>query len=141
MNNNENILSQIISKKESNFLKKASYNEENKEWLSHSKNIAIQILSNLRKTKRTQKELASLLNVSAQYVNKIVKGNENLTLETISKIEKFMNFKVLNTEIKHVASKKLFITYENKLSMNSDYSFDIKEPVFSMPKLKLVGTK
>jgi transcriptional regulator with XRE-family HTH domain len=35
----------------------------------------------------SQKELAERIGVSPQQVSKIVKGNENLTLETISKLE------------------------------------------------------
>ncbi len=42
----------------------------------------------------TQKELAERMGCSQQYVSLILKGKENLTLETISKLEK-----VLGTEL------------------------------------------
>ena len=38
----------------------------------------------------TQAELANRLNVSRQHISKIVKGQENLTLETIAKIEEVL---------------------------------------------------
>ena len=35
------------------------------------------------------------MGVSAQYINKIVKGSENLSLETISKIERALNIRLI----------------------------------------------
>ena len=65
----------------------AAYKKENRSWLKKSENIALRILDTLNEKKMTQMELASKLNVSRQQVSKILKGQENLTLETISKLE------------------------------------------------------
>ena len=78
--------------------------EKNRFWLDKSFNIAIQILSKLRSNKKqdlkpsTQKELAKSMGVTPQYVNKLVKGSENLTLETICKIENILGFDILLKE-------------------------------------------
>ena len=75
--------------------------EKNRFWLDKSFNIAIQILSKLRSNKKqdlkpsTKKELAKSMGVTPQYVNKLVKGSENLTLETICKIENILEFDIL----------------------------------------------
>ncbi|MCF0163837.1 MAG: helix-turn-helix transcriptional regulator [Bacteroidales bacterium] len=61
--------------------------EENEAWLDKSAKIAFAVLSFLRKKKMTKQELAERMGVRAQYVSRIVKGTENLTLETISKLE------------------------------------------------------
>jgi len=70
---------------------------ENNDWLSLSAQIAVRVLSALRKGGeiKTQKELAEKLQVSPQYVNKIVKGRENLSLETIVKLEKALNIRLI----------------------------------------------
>ena len=43
----------------------------------------------------TQKSLAAKLDVSPQQVNKILKGHENLTLETISRIEEALGMELV----------------------------------------------
>ncbi|PLX14061.1 MAG: hypothetical protein C0594_00540 [Marinilabiliales bacterium] len=43
----------------------------------------------------TQRRLAEEMGVSPQYINKVVKGKENLTLETISKIESVLGITLI----------------------------------------------
>jgi transcriptional regulator with XRE-family HTH domain len=45
----------------------------------------------------SQKQLAENMKVSAQQINKIVKGKENLTLETISKLENALGIVLIET--------------------------------------------
>lgn len=40
------------------------------------------------------------MNCTQQYVSKVLKGRENLSLETMCKIEDALDIKVLNTELK-----------------------------------------
>jgi len=91
--NIEDIKKRLISesKKDDQWLINAEYRQANKAWLDLSSSIAIQILTALRKRGMTQKDFAEALGLSPQYVNKIVKGKENLTLETITKIEKVLS--------------------------------------------------
>ncbi|HEV2478687.1 MAG TPA: helix-turn-helix transcriptional regulator [Puia sp.] len=49
--------------------------------------VALRVLALLGEKGITQTELANRMNVSRQQVTKIVKGKENLTLETIDKLE------------------------------------------------------
>jgi len=71
----------------SNWKERAEQRKINKPWLKKSQAIAFMVLDALKSKKMTQVQLAEKLGVSPQQINKIVKGNENLTLETISKLE------------------------------------------------------
>lgn len=80
-------LEQFTSKEPSKWLEKAVWREQNVGWLDRSFLIALKILSTLRENKKSQTWLADKLNVTPQQVSKIIKGAENLTLETINNIE------------------------------------------------------
>jgi ribosome-binding protein aMBF1 (putative translation factor) len=88
MNTNNQKLADFAAKKPSHWLKNAQHRRENKKWLAYSFQIAIKVLAAIDATPgMTQKKLAELIGVSPQYISKILKGQENLTLETISKLE------------------------------------------------------
>jgi transcriptional regulator with XRE-family HTH domain len=93
---------------------KADWRKENREWLNKSAKIAIRILREIRVQKQingmSQKRLAELVGVSPQYVNKIVKGQENLSLETICKIEKALGIILIETPTVEVSSEMIFST-------------------------------
>lgn len=78
--------------KDSAWLEKAKWRQENEDWLDISFSIAVRVASTLSANKKADKfpksqvELASALGCSAQYVNKLLKGEENLQIETICKI-------------------------------------------------------
>ena len=78
----------LIVNEPSNWMDQVEYYEKNRAWLDKSAEIAVRILSTLRKLSLSQKDLADMIGVSPQYVNKVVRGQENLSLETICKIEK-----------------------------------------------------
>ena len=65
----------------------ARFRKENRDWLRMSQEIALCLHYYLRNAGLTQKELADKMGVSAVYVGKLLKGGENLTLETICKIQ------------------------------------------------------
>lgn len=66
---------------------RAEKRKANRTWLKMSQDIALAIHYHLRKSGGTQKELAEKLGVSTAYVTKLLKGNENLTVETICKLQ------------------------------------------------------
>ena len=87
----------LVSNEPSNFISKLAYYKANKSWLNKSAMIAVNVLEALKNKKLSQKQLAEKMNVSAQQINKIVKGQENLTLETISKIENALQISLMET--------------------------------------------
>ncbi len=108
----ENIenFNKLVSDKKSGWLEKAIWKEENEAWLDKSAKIAIRILREIRSQKKingmTQKKLAEAMGVSPQYVNKVVKGQENLTIETITKIEKVLNIVLM--EVPSIDTKQIY---------------------------------
>lgn len=69
-------------------------------WMLHSQTIATIISNRMNQLSMTQKALAVKMNCSQQYISKVLKGRENLSLETLCKIEKALNIKILNSNIK-----------------------------------------
>jgi ribosome-binding protein aMBF1 (putative translation factor) len=67
----------------------------NKPHLEISQAIAIKVLEKLDKLGWSQKELALKKGVSPQQISKIVRGTENLILESLVKIEKVLGIQLL----------------------------------------------
>ena len=80
-------LEQHQSKTPSKWREEAEWRRKNKAWLRHSQHIAITVLSYMKSENLTQTAMAERLNCTQQYVSKILHGNENLSLETITKLE------------------------------------------------------
>jgi antitoxin component HigA of HigAB toxin-antitoxin module len=76
----------------------AAYRAENRSWLRYSQHIAMLMLDRMEELGLTQKALAEQMCVSQQYVSKILKGRENLTLDTLAKIEEHLHIHVLTLE-------------------------------------------
>lgn len=68
-------------------LQEAQYRAENWSWLKKSALLALAVRRELRLRGMSQQELAGKMGVTPQYVGRILKGRENLGLETISKLE------------------------------------------------------
>jgi transcriptional regulator with XRE-family HTH domain len=66
-------------------------------WLRYSSNIARRILAAIEDDEDlNQKLLADKIGVTPQQISKIVKGHENLTLETIAKISAALNVELIS---------------------------------------------
>lgn len=103
-------IEEIAVDDKSGWLEKARYRRENRRWLRKSQRIAVRVLRILNEKGMQQKELAKAMDVSPQQISKIVKGKENLTLQTISKLEQELGvslFEVPHRSFKmEVASQK-----------------------------------
>jgi predicted XRE-type DNA-binding protein len=64
------------AKSDATWMKEAEERIINEKWLDLSFAIAVRILSSLKEKKMTQVQLAEKVGVSAQMINKIVKGKE-----------------------------------------------------------------
>lgn len=89
-------LNELAAGRTSTWHEEALWFRKNSNWLKRSSKIAIRILSELDRKGLSQKELASKMGVTPQYVNKIVKGKENLSLESISKIEEALEISLIS---------------------------------------------
>lgn len=72
--------------------------QEEKPWLSHSQMIANAMSARMKELGMTQKMLAEKMSCTQQYISKILKGRENLSLEAISKIENALNIHFLQMD-------------------------------------------
>ena len=72
------------------------YRQENKIWLRYSQRIAMLMLDKMDELGINQKQLAEMMNCSQQYISKVLKGRENLSLETLYKIEMTLCISILN---------------------------------------------
>ena len=108
----------------------------NREWLTYSQDIALALHYYLRKNQMSQKDLAEQMGVSPVYVGKLLKGGENLTIETICKLQRVIGEQLINVikpynmvnyiclAAPYVASARSedSAVYKKKLSSSYDYS-------------------
>ena len=59
------------------------------------RNVAVKMLEKMDELSMTQKQLADMMGCSQQYVSKVLKGQENLSLETMSKIANCLKLSIL----------------------------------------------
>lgn len=110
---NQNLIEQLnsIAEVDNSWQDDVVYYEQNQEWLDYSAKIAVLILRVLRKNKEqgkfpsSQKELAELMNVSPQQINKYVRGTENLTLETILRISHAIGNQLIGVGVTNVTEQ------------------------------------
>jgi len=138
----------LVSKRESGWLEKAKWRQENEDWLDISFSIAIKMLSALNSNKKTnifprnQKELAEAMGCSAQYVNKLLKGKENLQIETICKIQRILNINLIEVPkaaIKNTIDYEVSKVLTNKVELShwsSQRSFSYQVNEFENSNLK-----
>ena len=79
----------------------AEWRMKNRAWLCHSQHIAMMMLDKMEAMRMSQKQLSELMGCSQQYVSKVLKGQENLSLETISKIESCLDLQIMPTNPYH----------------------------------------
>lgn len=75
------------SKTPSKWREEAEWRRDNWSWLQHSQKIAVKVLIQMKQEGLTQKALAERMNCTQQYVSKILKGQENLSLDILSRLE------------------------------------------------------
>lgn len=94
MPDNLSKIKNLISDQPSKWQEEAKFREENKDWLDASFRIALMVLRTLRERNISKEEFAASLNMSIEDIKKVLKGNSNLTLELISKIENVLRIKL-----------------------------------------------
>jgi ribosome-binding protein aMBF1 (putative translation factor) len=97
MNKQQNIenVKKLVSKEKSGLLDKLKWEKENEQWLDRSFQIALKVVRAMRKQNLNQKDLAERMQVPPQYISKMLKGKENLSLQTISKLEDALEIKLI----------------------------------------------
>lgn len=73
----------------------AEYRRRNARWLLYSAMIALRVKARMEEIGMTQVMLAEKLGCTQQHVSMLLKGKNNLTLETISKFEEALDFDII----------------------------------------------
>ena len=95
MNSTIEKLNQYKSMSPSRWKDEAEFRQKNKRWLRYSQYVAMLMLDKMEKLNWTQKVLAEKMGCTQQYVSKVLKGSENLSIETICKIEDALGIRLL----------------------------------------------
>ena len=82
----------------SKWREEAEWRRDNWSWLQHSQKIAVKVLLKMKQDGLTQKALAERMNCTQQYVSKILKGTENMSLDTLTKLEDALNIRLILDE-------------------------------------------
>lgn len=131
-------LEALVSKTPSKWIEESNKRFEDKEGLRYSQQVAVRILRTLREKKLSQKDLADLLKVTPQTVNKWVKGSENFGFFTIGRIEKALDIKLMHIyeNINSVViSSSNVITISNQIH---SYLNNIEKTVIAEKETKVI---
>lgn len=136
----------LVSNKPSDFLSKLAYYKANKKWIDQSSKVAINVLETLRVKGLSQKDLAKKMNVSAQQVNKIIKGKQNLTFETVGKLETALEISLMKIiDYKPITEIKTSTTQIKSASTTLIEEFFVRREFKTIssikPQMKVVHNK
>lgn len=101
----------------STWIEEARARRANSEEIRLRQKIALNILRTTRQLNISQKQLAEMLKVSPQQVNKWVKGTENFAIGTIFKIQTVLDIKLIE-----VAEPKIILRTSERISFNGSYN-------------------
>lgn len=77
----------------------AEWRRKNEKWLKYARVITMKTMQAMDKQSVTQSILAKRMGCSQQYVSNLLKGNSNMTLETISRIETALNIDLIGSAL------------------------------------------
>lgn len=96
-------LKQISEPAPSNWREQAQWRKDNRDWLRKSGRIAVAVLAAIdADPDMSQTLLAEKMGVTKQYISKIVKGQENLSLQTICKLESALGITLVEVQAPRV---------------------------------------
>lgn len=82
----------------SKWREEAEWRRANKAWLRRSQMVAVKMLDKMEEMKWTQQQVAEKLGCTQQYISKIVKGSENLSLEMLATIEDCLDIVIFESK-------------------------------------------
>jgi ribosome-binding protein aMBF1 (putative translation factor) len=122
MDNNTAILKKLTANNASTWLTEATANQIKTEAAIKAMQIAIHIGNQLEAKGISQKMLAAKLQVSPQYISRLLKGKQNLSLETITALELALDISLVS--IASVALPYELIESPLALASEGDVSYE-----------------
>ena len=83
----------------SKWREEAEYRRKNARWLRYSAMIALQVRDRMSQIGMTQVVLAEKLGCTQQHISMLLKGKNNLTLETIARLEEALDFDIIGAAL------------------------------------------
>ena len=80
----------------SRFTENAEWRKENASWLRWSRQVALAIIDYMQENGMKRADLAKKLDVSPQYVSRLLSGTENLSFKSIANIEEKLGVNCLD---------------------------------------------
>lgn len=106
MSNKEKFIA-LVSPETTNTVAKNRDRIKNRAMLRESQNIALKVLEKLEEIRWSQRKLAKEMGVTPQQITKIVKGQENLTLETQIKLQSILKIPILASYYENIEEKSV----------------------------------
>lgn len=106
MSNKEKFIS-LVSTEITNTVAKNRDRIKNRAMLRESQSIALKVLEKLEEIRWSQRKLAKEMGVTPQQITKIVKGQENLTLETQIKLQSILKIPILASYFENIEEKSV----------------------------------
>lgn len=117
LNNNQSATS-------SKWREAAEWRRKNEKWLKYSRVITMKTMQAMDKQSVTQSILAKRMGCSQQYVSNLLKGSSNMTLETISRIERALDIDLIGSALGGLADG-----YDSaESSSRTCYLNDVEQP-------------
>ena len=107
-------LEQISAPAPSDWREKAQWRKDNCDWLRKSGRIAVAVLEAIAaNSDMSQAKLAEKMGVTKQYISKIVKGQENLSLQTICKLESALGITLVEVHVSQTSQMATPVEYRH----------------------------
>ena len=136
MTNKEKFLA-LVSGEDSGTLERNRERIRNRAMLRESQQIAIKVLTKLDDLGWSQKDLAREMGVTPQQISKIVRGKENLTIETQIKLQNILDIPILATyyERKRERLEEMILSFEDQMDnfmnqLDTTFSYQSKTAVY-----------
>ena len=113
-----------------NWREEAEYRRRNARWLRYSAMIALQVRERMSQIGMTQVVLAEKLGCTQQHVSMLLKGKNNLTLETIAKLEEALDFDIIGEALIPVDG----YCQNNSFSVNRTYLSELEPSPYGNKK-------
>ena len=107
----------------------AEYRRKNARWLRYSAMISIQVRDRMAQIGMTQAVLAEKLGCTQQHVSMLLKGKNNMTVETIAKLEEALEFDIIGNALIPVDGYS-----QNSLTARNIYLSDSEHPPYGDKK-------
>lgn len=105
----------------------AEWRRKNEKWLKYSRVITMKTMQAMDKQSVTQSILAKRMGCSQQYVSNLLKGSSNMTLETISRIERALDIDLIGSALGGLADG-----YDSaESSSRTCYLNDVEQPTLA----------